>query len=134
MMAKEWFHGLTTELSRNQRRQIRSWVFIAAAALGVLALSFFAGRATAAEVFKAENEQGPVVLRLSKEPCTDKKMLDVLYERILDDRRFKAAVLTYGGKDWKSCWVEVDGAVLSIDEEGAPFQPVPRQMFREEGI
>lgn len=122
------------EDARMEREMLRRVILWLVAIATILVGAFFAGRLSAAEVFKAENAQGPVALRLSEDPCTDKKVLAVLSDKVLDDRRFKAAVLTYGGRDWKSCWVEINGAVLSIDEEGAPFQAVPRQMFMEEGV
>lgn len=135
---KDWFQGLSADLktpkARKQREKLRKLVFVAVTVLATLALAFFAGRATASDVFKSENAQGPVVLRLSESPCTDKKVRAALYAKILDDRRFKAATLTYAGKDWRSCYVEVDGNVLSIDEEGAPFQPVPRHLFKDDSI
>ena len=30
--------------------------------------------------------------------------------------RFKAATLTWGGRDWRSCWIEWQGEIYSIDE------------------
>lgn len=44
--------------------------------------------------------------------------------------RFKKATLTYGGRDWRSCWVELDGMVYSVDEEGSPLQALPVRMFK----
>ena len=49
-------------------------------------------------------------------------------------QQFKKATLTYGGRDWRSCWIEVDGMVYSIDEEGSPLQPLPARLFRGASI
>lgn len=48
--------------------------------------------------------------------------------------QFKQATLTYEGKDWKSCYIVIDGVVLSWDSEGAPLMPLPREAFKEPGI
>jgi hypothetical protein len=42
---------------------------------------------------------------------------------------FKKATLTYGGRDWESCWIELDGFVMSVDEEGVPLEPIPSNRF-----
>ena len=43
--------------------------------------------------------------------------------------KFKKATLTFGGREWESCWIEMDGFVISIDEEGAPLEPIPARLF-----
>lgn len=47
--------------------------------------------------------------------------------------QFKKATLTYGGREWRSCWVEVHGMVYSVDEEGEPLQAIPASMFKDGG-
>lgn len=47
---------------------------------------------------------------------------------------FKNGTLTYEGKNWRSCWIEVDGTVYSVDSEGAPFQPLPVSIFKKTGL
>lgn len=91
--------------------------------------------ASGAEVYRGiDNQGGPAVLTLQEQPCTNAKVLAKLYEQFLDDRRFKASTLLYHGKEWASCWVERRGTVHSMDEEGAPFQPIPRRLFRDESV
>lgn len=108
-----------------------AWLLFALFLLGIL----FVGYAHSAEVFRSQRSDGsPVALRLSEKPCEDARVIAHLREALLDDRRFKAATLTYGGRDWASCWAEIRGAVVSIDEAGSPLQPVPRARFRDEAI
>jgi hypothetical protein len=91
--------------------------------------------ALADEVFRGKDQQDvETVLRITDKPCASKEVLAFLHERLLDDRRFKASVLTWKGQDWPSCYAEKDETVFSIDSEGSPFQPVPRSMFRDESI
>lgn len=44
--------------------------------------------------------------------------------------QFKKGTLTYGGRDWRSCWIEVQEFVYSVDEEGAPFEAIPARIFK----
>jgi hypothetical protein len=135
-MPKEYFHGLTTQDAKEERCVLRGKLLFWALILGmVLAAALYPALASAYEVFRSIDNTGrPAALKLHDKPCTNAKVQAKLYERLLDDRRFKAATLTYQGRDWASCWVERQGTVLSIDEEGAPFQPVPRHLFRDESI
>lgn len=99
------------------------------------ALAPYTSCVSAAEVFRgADNQGGPAVLTLHEKPCTNTKVLTKLHDQFLDDRRFKASTLFYHGKEWASCWAERRGIVHSMDEEGAPFQPVPRRMFKDESV
>lgn len=118
--------------TRFWRRTLIAWLVVVVAGAGGLA---YCARAGAAEVFRGFDRQGGVAaLKLQEEPCTNKAVMEQLRKRALDVRRFKAAVLTYGGRDWASCWIDLDDTVLSIDEEGAPFQPVPRHLFKDNSI
>jgi hypothetical protein len=120
-----------TEAPRKASRLL-VWLLVAPLAL---CLALAAGKVFAGETFRGFSEQGgEVVLRLGKEPCTNKAILVVMKDRFLDARRFKAAVLTWGGKAWASCWVERQGVIHSLDEEGAAFQPVPRAAFKDESV
>lgn len=107
----------------------------------LLLLLAYSQVAYASEVFRNKDDKGgPAVLRLLKKPCTNAKVLSHLHDRVLDNKRFRAAEFHYWGKDWASCWVELkkpgerSGVILSIDEDGAAFQPVPRSMFKDESI
>lgn len=48
--------------------------------------------------------------------------------------QFKKATLTYGGRKWESCWIELDGFVMSVDEEGVPLEPIPSNRFSKVGV
>lgn len=47
--------------------------------------------------------------------------------------QFKKGTLTHKGENWRSCWIEVDGTVYSVDSEGAQFQPLPVGIFKKTG-
>ena len=83
------------------------------------------------------SDNRPIVLRLFITPCSNKMVLLHLRTRIVDSSyiaKFKSAVLTWRGKDWASCWIEVGGLIYSIDEEGAPLEPIPFGFFRNDSI
>lgn len=99
----------------------------------------------AAPAYRDRSPNGDIAgLRLLTEPCTNAKVLEHLAARVPPQYhvKFRAAVLTWGGKDWASCYIELDLVnqrgeevkfVWSIDEEGAPFNPpygIPRSLFR----
>lgn len=99
----------------------------------------------AAPVFRNMGNDGqPVALRLLGTPCVSEKVLQHLKQEW--HASFKAAELTYGGRKWESCWIEIDltdqqgrpfKSVFSVDEEGAPLNPpygIPKQLFREDTI
>lgn len=100
---------------------------------------FFVGAATAqtSMVFKhhLSSGGGPVVLRIYFDICSHAPALAYItppYRQM-----FKRSVLTWQGKDWESCWVERDGHVLSVDEEGALFNRpvgVPLTMFKDDSV
>jgi hypothetical protein len=97
----------------------------------------FIRTAHSAPVFKAEGADGSHAgLRLLDAPCAEEKVLVHLRLRVQPALlpRFKAAVLTWGGRVWASCWIDVDGVVYSMDEEGSLFQPVPRPLFRDDSV
>lgn len=133
MAETEWFEGFREEdeLERCQRRRFALWLSV------ILAIVIGAAVVTchADEVYRDKDEQGRVVVyRMTDKPCIDKNVRAHLYMRLLDDRRFRAGVLTWQGKDWASCWIDLRGTIHSIDAEGAPFQPVLRKLFRDETI
>ena len=93
--------------------------------------------AYSAPVFKAEGVNGkPASLRLFETPCTSPKVVNQLNSMVKPQliAMFKRASLLWDGKTWESCWLDLDGVVFSIDEEGSQFQPVPRVLFREDTI
>lgn len=92
----------------------------------------------AAEVLKnVDRQDRPMSLTLTQKPCKDSvKQWFTKVNPALHDL-MKAAILFYAGKNWDSCWVDIDGFVYSIDEEGVPFQGgqgIPRRLFRENTI
>lgn len=48
--------------------------------------------------------------------------------------QFKQATLLFGGVTLKSCWLEHEGLVYSIDETGDKLQPIPRSAFKDSSI
>lgn len=155
MLETDWFngHGVDEERAHvNPPDLLRYVVAIVAfgVALGLLGLAGCASApATQAAdnpavehslVFRARHDDGsPVVLRIfTAKPCTDDRVLNFLKWKYGAPpemlAQFKAAVLTWQGKDWASCWIEQQGYALSVDEEGAPFQPVLKSEMREEGV
>jgi hypothetical protein len=120
--------------AKEERRKLRSWAHYALGAGCALALFIAAFNAVAAPMFKSSD--GTVSLRLLDTPCSNEKVLFFIAQKVQPEfiAKFKDAVLTYGGRDWKSCWIEYQGHVFSMDEEGAPFQPIPLQYFKENTI
>jgi hypothetical protein len=136
---KDYFGGRNVEetaIDKGERGRLRKIVgaCVAGALVAVFAL-LWVKDAKAAEMFRGMGGDGkPAILKILNEPCTNEKVVGHLQSRLLDFRLFKRAILTYGDRDWASCWAEVNGVVLSVDEEDAPFQAVPRVLFKEEGI
>lgn len=157
-MAQEtdWFAELQTNEARHERcfwRRVAALAiggFLAAVTIGaVLGMVLYSAKAGAALNYRAQAPNGQSVgLRLSDAPCTNEKvkahLAAVIRPEYLD--KFKAAVLTWGGRDWHSCWFTITvidqggrehEMVWSLDEEGSPFNPpygIPKQMFREDAI
>lgn len=110
------------------------WAVVVAIAIGS---ALYAAKVIAAPVYKGTGDNNqPVMLRLSQEPCTDAKMQAIVSERVRPEMRarLKTAVLTWGGRTWASCWLVHDGIVYSIDEEGAPLQPIPMSRFVDDSV
>lgn len=117
-------------------RRLAWWLFFI---IGLVLLfhPLFARYGHAAPVFRAQSaSSGPVALKLLQDPCKNSAVIAYLTKLGAGPnlRKFKAAVLTYGGRDWASCWIEFDGYVYSVDEEGSPLEPIPRKQFKEEGV
>lgn len=152
MSETEWFSGRAVEdpearMERRELRKIVGIVMLVGLAIGLfLGMGGWAFATEASEpkaepslVFRAMHEDGsPVVLRIFiTRPCTDDRVLMRLVHEVKVPRHivpfFKAATLTWQGRDWASCWIQMQGRVVSIDEEGAPFQAVPMGSMRDEG-
>lgn len=106
-------------------------IFIALAGVGIVKC------AQAAPTFNAFGMDGnPAALELRQTPCENAAVVKHLREKVKPEyiSSFRAAVLTWGGKQWASCWIERDGVIFSIDEEGSYFQPTPRRFFRDNAI
>lgn len=106
-------------------------------AIGILGVMAWTIEANSAEVFKSDmRDGGKMSLTLKETQCSDADVLKHLLERVRPEflSQFKDATLNWGGKDWASCWIDVQGVVYSMDAEGAPLQPLPREMFRESTI
>lgn len=133
MSETEWFQELRTDEARHERsywRRVGFAIFLGIV-LGVLMLPLHG--AQAAEVFRnTDDKGGPAVLTLHKEPCSS---ADVLKHITAPFRPlFRRATLFYWGRDWASCWYDHEGLVISVEEQGAQFQPLPRRAFKEESI
>ena len=102
-----------------------------------LAVAFCILALATASVYAAPTFQGigsnnrPMRLVLYEEPCSPEVLL-WLKPQLHD--LFKRATLTWGDRDWKSCWLQWEGKVYSIDEEGSAFQPIPANLFFEPGV
>ena len=48
--------------------------------------------------------------------------------------RFKSATLLYRGQTLRSCWIENEGWVYSIDENGDRLEPLLKADFKEKTI
>ena len=70
-----------------------------------------------------------MALWLFQEPCGE-KVAQHLKAEYRD--RFRSAKLTWGGKDYESCWIVQGGAVHSIDEAGDLMTPIPIHLFRND--
>lgn len=70
------------------------------------------------------------VLRLLDKPCESKKILDFIQDAY--HKQFRAAQLTYQGKQYASCWMASGGSVHSIDEAGDLLPPIRMDAFRED--
>lgn len=91
----------------------------------------------AAEVFTADMRNGQKMsLTLKETQCSDADVLKHLLAQVRPELlgQFKDAILRWENKDWASCWIDIQGMVYSMDAEGAPLQPLPREMFRESTI
>jgi hypothetical protein len=93
----------------------------------------FAG-AAGAEVFRAEVEGKKVAIKLMQDGCASMQVRARLYDRLLDDRRFRRAETDWGGEFWEGCWAEVRGVVVVIWSDGSTMRPIPRNQFRDEAI
>jgi hypothetical protein len=93
--------------------------------------------ALAGEVFRGEDLDGRFAsLELFQEPCANDAVLAWLKANLQLKLvpLFNRAVLRWKGKDWASCWLDVNGTVYSVDEEGSKFQPVPRAFFKDDSV
>lgn len=105
------------------------WHIACCASLGViLALAVREARADV-----ASSPTGDVKLERHQAACDDADILAHVLRmggaHVID--KLKKATLTYGGREWRSCWVEIDGYVFSVDEEGAPLQKIPASAFKD---
>ena len=103
----------------------------------LLVVMLIAAPAWAVPVFKATKPNGSeVALKLLDTRCSDPTVLKHLAAKVRPEflDKFKDARLKWDGKDWSSCWIEFDGVVYSIDEEGSQLQPIPREAFQEDTV
>lgn len=121
-----------------ERAGARRATRILAALLGIF-LAAAVVIANASEVFRAGDQNGrPMSLRLLDEPCSP-EVVKWLPTRVQPQfhAAMRAAILNWGGRDWKACWIDVDGDVYSLDEEGVMLnggQGTPRRLFRDDSV
>lgn len=96
-------------------------------------------RCEAAEIYRSfDQHERPMALKLLDAPCKE-SVLKWIELRVRPEYRegFKAAILHWGGQDWDACWLDVDGAVYSIDSEGVMLNGgtgLPRRLFRDPSV
>ena len=102
----------------------------------LLLISLLVAVCCPAQADRAFGVKGKVQLVIHETPCLNTTIQAHIVRmgggHLLD--KFKAATLTYGGRDWQSCWVEMDGFVVSVDEEGSPLEPIELARFKEDGV
>lgn len=106
-------------------------------AFALLIAVFIAFPVLAAPVYRGTGDNGkPTSLTLLDTPCSDAAVLKHIITRIRPDLavQFKNARLYWDGKEWASCWLEYQGIVYSIDEEGSALQPIPMDAFRDNAV
>ena len=119
-----------------ERAEIRSFLMKCAVVIGAFCLlMLLASQAIGAPVFRAQTPVGPVALKLHNTPCKSEKV-KAHFPKVRPEfhDKLRAATLTYGGKDWESCWVVVGGFVNSIDEEGAFLEPIDMRAFKDDAV
>ena len=103
-----------------------------------IALAFLIGTATANEIFTSKDlDDTTMSLELFQDQCVNAKILAwlVLNVNMPYVQRFQRARLHWKGKDWASCWIDIDGLVYSVDEEGVKLlPPIPRAMFKDTSV
>lgn len=95
-----------------------------------LVLALFVGNVLAAPTFRSTDQNDRTMqLVLLNDSCKDEKVLKHIKHEW--HAKLRAARLTWGGQEWSSCWIEIDGLIYSVDEAGAPLQAIPRRAFRD---
>lgn len=84
-------------------------------------------------------DAGTVMRIYVDKPCTNETVLAIINDKVLPQflGLFRAAVLTWQGKDYASCWLEYAGRMMSYDENGDPFNPpfgVAMELFLDETL
>ena len=113
--------------------------------LFIAAPTFAQDKTGKSTVFKHEDRNGyPMALRLYQSPCLDDKVMGRLIRMVKPDmiEKFQTAVLTWQGKEYASCWIEIlqdkedprSGLIFSVDETGETLQPIPASEFVDDTI
>lgn len=133
---KDWslFHADPVERDRRFFYWLRlaEWTALAACILFVIGL-FLPKPAHADSQVSAPD--GTVVYVRHDAKCDDADIVAHLTRMGAGERvgEFKKGTLTYGGRKWRSCWIEYQEHVVSVDEEGSPLQPLPVRLFKPVG-
>lgn len=111
---------------------------IVALTIGAMLLPMVAQADGPSVVYRGVRQQNcqPMALRLFATKCSNAAVLKILQVRIKPEYldQFFDAKLSWDGREYASCWLEIDGHVVSIDEEGAPLQPIPLAAFKDEAL
>lgn len=137
MQETNWFENKSVE-EKHERDYLRR--ILMGSLLAVFfcwAVIYAVASHAAPELVAVDRNDRPMKLTLLTGPCPEsvRKWFDRIHPALHSGMR--AAKLLYGGKVWDSCWIELQGHVFSIDEEGVPLQGgqgIPRAMFRESTI
>jgi hypothetical protein len=135
---KEFFQGLNVVDEEERRAQGRYWlrlaVLVALAATALYVVGLFLPKEARAESSVAAADGSVKYVRHDGQ-CEDADILKHLAQMGAGERlsEFKRGTLTYGGREWRSCWIEVDEMVYSVDEEGSPLQALPARIFKQAG-
>lgn len=98
-----------------------------------------ARHAIAGEVLRGDDDKGgEMVLRLNPGPCHE-TVVRWFPSRVYPEYReqMRDAELTWHGRQWHACWIDIEGRVYVLDEQGATLMGngadfFPRRAFRKE--
>jgi hypothetical protein len=131
MSDKDYFGGRHVDDDAMQKCFVRRVMLGTLLGALVAACVLYSVRPARADAYRSKNGEAALVRHQTQ--CDDADILTHILRlgggELLG--QFKKATLTYGGREWRSCWIEIDGMVYSVDEEGAPMQAIPASLFKD---